>query len=342
MKAGFGERNKANEHPFTSKGGKKMTRNTKTRLQFLILLLVVLLAACTRVGAPLPLQEDNEGELHLAAVPTICNGSTCYNSLQAAIDAASAGDTITLGAGELTEAGIQLTKDLTIRGSASGQTIVQAAATPNTASNRVFTINGGVTATLQNLTIRHGVAPDHGGGILNDGTLTVQRSTIRDNTTGNGGSCTADGASVNCRAGDGGHGGGIYNNGTLTVDRSTIRDNTTGNGGSCTGEDSSGCHAGFGGYGGGITNWIDKTMTLTNSTLSGNRTGSGGSCSDRQFDCRSGLAAFTILALPVPTASWPSRTASWRETSTSRTTLATACQKPDMASPASSRRTTTW
>ncbi len=107
-----------------------------------------------------------------AAAPTVCNGSSCFSSLQAAINAATTGDTLTLGAGELTEAGIVVNKNLTIRGAGDDKTIVQAAATAGTASNRVVTVNGGVTATLQNLTVRHGKsATDYGGepggGILN-------------------------------------------------------------------------------------------------------------------------------------------------------------------------------
>ena len=67
---------------------------------------------------------------------------------------------------------------------------------------RVFQVNGGVTAQISGLTIQHGNANgDRGGGILNDGTLTVTESVIRDNAAVSNG------------------GGGIANNpsGTLAV-----------------------------------------------------------------------------------------------------------------------------
>ena len=81
--------------------------------------------------------------------------------------------------------------------------------------------------------------PGEGGGIRNDGTLTVSNSTF----SGNQGN--------NC-------GGGIYNNtsGTLTVSNSTFAGNQGNN------------------SGGGIANL--GTLTVSNSTFAGNRAGHGG------------------------------------------------------------------
>jgi pectin methylesterase-like acyl-CoA thioesterase len=113
------------------------------------------------------------------AAPTICVvDGACHTSLQAAIDAANAGDTIEIGAGEDTEAGIVISKNLTIRGQSASQSIVQAAASPSTATNRVFVINAGVTATLEDLTVRYGYINGAGGGISNNGALTLQRVTV--------------------------------------------------------------------------------------------------------------------------------------------------------------------
>jgi hypothetical protein len=49
---------------------------------------------------------------------------------------------------------------------------------------RVFTVNSGVTANLQNLTVAYGFAIVDGGGIYNSGTLTVTDSAFANNFTG--------------------------------------------------------------------------------------------------------------------------------------------------------------
>ena len=55
-----------------------------------------------------------------------------------------------------TEAGITVSKNLTIQGLGVGSTTVQAAASEGTASNRVFAISAGTTVTIQDMTIRYG------------------------------------------------------------------------------------------------------------------------------------------------------------------------------------------
>ena len=70
---------------------------------------------------------------------------------------------------------------------------------------------GGVTAALTGLTISAGSATD-GGGIYNQGTLSVSNCNITDNSVGYSG-----------------YGGGIYNlGGDLTLTNSTVANNTTG------------------------------------------------------------------------------------------------------------------
>jgi filamentous hemagglutinin family protein len=94
------------------------------------------------------------------------------------------------------------------------------------------------TLTVSNSTINGNIAAQNGGGILNEGTLTVSNSTISRNIA---------------RAGDG---GGILNEGALSVSNSTISGN------SATGE------------GGGISN-LGGVLDVTSTLLSGNEAATG-------------------------------------------------------------------
>jgi hypothetical protein len=76
---------------------------------------------------------------------------------------------------------------LTLQGESVASTIVQAAASKGTASDRVFTIPSGVTVTLQALTVRYGRTTADGGGLANFGTLTLTHSTISGNAARDGG-----------------------------------------------------------------------------------------------------------------------------------------------------------
>ncbi len=118
------------------------------------------------------------------------------------------------------------------------------------------------TMTIVNSTVNNnqalivGFLPPFGGGISNDGgTLTIQNTTISENTVAGSGS-----------------GGGVYNVGSLTAINSTIRGNTGSGGGgisggatiiNCTISGNRAMFEGGGIYGGG---------TISNSTISGNMT----------------------------------------------------------------------
>ena len=125
---------------------------------------------------------------------------------------------------------------LTIDGAAqsitiSGNLIVQ-----------VMVVNSGAALMAQNLTIANGRSGGSGGGIENNGTLTVTNSTFSTNFGGPGFSVAG--------------GGGIWNGGTLTVTNSTF----------------SGNNADY--SGGGI--WNMGTLTVTNSTFTNNGAVAGG------------------------------------------------------------------
>ncbi len=125
------------------------------------------------------------------------------------------------------------------------------------------------TASIENLIISNGNTRGSGGGIYNDGTLTLSHCTISGNLAANyGGGIYNDGTLTVCSsivssnssslyAGGGYGGGGIFNSGTLIVGNATLSDNAT---------DESG---------GGIYN-IGGTVTLSNATLTGNSGGDGG------------------------------------------------------------------
>ncbi len=99
----------------------------------------------------------------------------------------------------------------------------------------VLLVFSGVTAKVVELTITNGNAGGVGGGISNNGTLTLNESTVSGNTAGF-------------------LGGGISNNGTLTINRSAVSGNATGGAGEA----------------GGIFNSHFSTLTINRSTVSGN------------------------------------------------------------------------
>lgn len=249
-----------------------------------------------------------------AATLTVCASGCNYTTIQAAVNAATEGDTVSILDAVHTEANINVNKSLAIQG--QGSTIVQAAAAPNTAYNRVFTIAVGATVTLRNLTVRHGYAAGDGGGIWNRGNLYLNNATVRDNATqgypiripGDGGGIFNQGTLMltssivrnnttghsDQSGGAGGEGGGIASTGTLILNNSIIQDNTTGtgfsgghgggihNGGSCTitGSSVTGNRTGayyLGGNGGGI--YSTGSLVIQNATVSGNFTGSGSAAS---------------------------------------------------------------
>jgi hypothetical protein len=238
-------------------------------------LLLLIIAACI---APLPIAPEPSPTTTPTADITVCATGCDFVTLQAAIDASETAPMAVIGVMDAvhTEADIQVHKTVTIQGQGAAHTIVQAHAMPETATERVFFIQSGVTVTLRALTIRHGnpkASPESGGGILNEGTLRMKDSVV----TANSGSA----------------GGGIHNEGTLTVVNSTISHNTARGGGDSNYE----CQTGGGikalvgtvtlldstvhhntaiGKGGGLHIACQGTLVLVNSTVSHNTTNNDG------------------------------------------------------------------
>ena len=116
-------------------------------------------------------------------------------------------------------------------------------------AHQILVVSRGATLNLSLLTIAHGMSVGPGGGINNDGILTINNCTL-----------SANSASSNSDASAPGEGGAIFNggDGLLTINGSTL----------------SGNQALSGNAGGAIYN--NGSVTITNSTLAGNSSTSYG------------------------------------------------------------------
>jgi hypothetical protein len=161
--------------------------------------------------------------------------TTACKTIGHAISVAAAGDTIRVGPATYAE-NLTIGISLTLIGAGAATTIIDGRGV-----NIVVTVsNANAHVSISSVTIRNGSGRP-GGGVFNNGILTVNNCTV----SGNIARGTASG----------GLGGGIDNGGTLKVNNSTIAGNQV-----------SGV---FGaGFGGGIGN--SGTAIVTNSTISGN------------------------------------------------------------------------
>jgi hypothetical protein len=127
-----------------------------------------------------------------------------------AISLASSGDSIMVAAATYTE-NLTIGISLKVIGSSALTTIIDGRSSRSVVTNTA-------NLTLSNLTIRNGLAI-RGGGISNNGTLTMNASTVSGNGAFGYFSHFAEG-------------GGIYNNsGTLTISNSTLSGNSAKSGG---------------------------------------------------------------------------------------------------------------
>jgi hypothetical protein len=151
--------------------------------------------------------------------------------------ASLSGGAIDLSTADGDQGTLTLSRDVTIDGTGASIT-VEGGKIAGSSNAQPFVINSGVTATLENLTISNGYSGGDGGGIYNQGTLTLSNCTLSDNSTTH-------------------HGGGIDNNdGSVTLSNCTLSGNSAL-------------------LGGGLSN-INGTLTVSNCTLSGNSAGRGG------------------------------------------------------------------
>jgi uncharacterized repeat protein (TIGR01451 family) len=200
--------------------------------------------------------------------PPVCD----FEVVQEAVDAASEGDIIMVATGDYSDVNnyaglaqvVYISKTVTIRG---GYT-TDFAEPPDPVANptslhahsqgRVLYVTGNISPTIEGLDLTGGVS-ESGGGIHNEGALTLRNCTIHDNHA------ASESALLSPR-----RGGGIYNEGALTLQDCIIHSNYA-YGGSY----------GYGGsgVGGGIYNGISGIVTIQDTTLRENSASGGGGLS---------------------------------------------------------------
>ncbi|HHY58577.1 MAG TPA: CSLREA domain-containing protein [Chloroflexi bacterium] len=152
--------------------------------------------------------------------------------------------------------------------------------------DRILHISTTAVVTVADLTLANGQAlhgrdsgdetfppgkGEDGGGILNEGSLTLQRVTVRDNHAGNGGGLYVFLPPPSIDPGAAGRGGGIFNSGRLTITQSAVAGNFAGSSGRLSSYRFVRCASG--GNGGGIYN--TGALVVANSTIANNRAPDG-------------------------------------------------------------------
>lgn len=216
-------------------------------LTILSFLLLCVFQSNTTIAATLVVDDDGNGG---------------YTTIAAAMAAASGGDIISITGGADNihqEADIVVTKSLTFKGQGQTVTTIQAAATPGTVNNSVFSVTTlGLTVSFEDMIIKNGysypggiVNTSNGGGVylLCDASTNVDFTnvTLTDNKANS-------------------WGGGVFiggDNGTVTFTNCVLSNNEANN-------------SSVNAYGGGLCNNGASVLTLIGCTISGNLSGHNG------------------------------------------------------------------
>ena len=122
-----------------------------------------------------------------------------------------------------------ITSDITINGEDAGTTVIER--DPGAPGFRIFAVAVSGKLTLNGLAVVGGGEVFPRGGILNEGSLTINRSTVESNRGGagiaNGGTLTINHSTIESNGG-GFDGGGIVNSGTLNLSHSFVMRNSGG------------------------------------------------------------------------------------------------------------------
>ncbi|MBL8058921.1 MAG: hypothetical protein JNK29_19605, partial [Anaerolineales bacterium] len=157
--------------------------------------------------------QGNDGQDCLSAL-------TPCQTIQGAIGRAAAGDLIKVAVGSYTSSNTEVVlvdRDLTISGGweAGFASAVGMSTLDGQQARRGVTVLPGVTAYIERFLIQYGRPTSSGGGVSNQGALTLSAVTIYSSTV----------------AAIGPLGGGVYNTGAITITASTIDDNRAAYGG---------------------------------------------------------------------------------------------------------------
>jgi predicted outer membrane repeat protein len=189
---------------------------------------------------------------------TVCPSGCAFTTIAAALNAADDGDTLQVGAG--TYAGsLDIAKDVEVQGAGSDKTTIVGNGNTST-----IHVRGGADVSILDVAITGDVGnrPANGGGIFNEGALTLVDSDVHDNAVSGrgGGILNQTGKQLKIvhseiRANRAADGGGIHNqSGELLLVDSTVAGNTAANAG-----------------GGLFTVVTNKPVNVRNSTFSDNR-----------------------------------------------------------------------
>ena len=200
-----------------------------------------------------------------AAASTLCvgPGAGCYPTIQPAVDAAHAGDTIAIGPGTFA-GGIEILKSMQLVGTAAGATTISGGgpvitigdgtATPTVSMSRLAITGGSNDAKPASIFGLGFFAAGGGVLILEGATVTISDSVITGNLVTAGTPQPLCGQPCSFASG-----GGIANWGSLTVTNTRIADNVASGG------------PGTDARGGGIWNADVGAVTLSHSFVTGNR-----------------------------------------------------------------------
>lgn len=213
-------------------------------------------------------------------------------SIRWAVESSLPGDTIVFavtGTVYLIRGELLLSRDVTIAGLSNSSVTIDAVG-----NNRIFKVDPGVNACIQDLALRGGKARngtngapnggqatpgeagEPGGGIYNAGSLVMERCVIQNCAAGQGGngvSFSSPWQGTPSAGGAGGDGGSIFNLGTLRLTNCVIALSASGSAGG-SGFTTYSPPPAAAGKGGGVCN--SGTVMLSHVVFTNNSTGSGG------------------------------------------------------------------